>query len=55
MLAELTVKEFLDNNPNFESVAFTVGDIECENGMLTLLPHVHQTDGFFMAKIRRKI
>ena len=34
---------------------FTVGDIECENGMLTLLPHVHQTDGFFMAKIRRKI
>lgn len=52
---EKVVKEFLDNNPNFESVAFTVGDIECENGMLTLLPHVHQTDGFFMAKIRRKM
>ena len=52
---EKVVKDFLDNNPDFEASAFTVGDIECENGMLTLLPHVHMTDGFFMAKIRRKV
>lgn len=52
---ELIVQQFLDENPDFESVSFTVGDIECKNGMLTLLPHVHHTDGFFMAKIRRKI
>ena len=52
---EKVVEEFLLENPGFELVPFTVGDISCDNGMLTLLPHVHSTDGFFMAKIRRKI
>ena len=52
---EDVVREFLEENPDFEPVPFVVGDIACDNGMLTLLPHVNHTDGFFMAKIRRKI
>ena len=52
---EKVVWAFMDSNPDFELVPFTVGDISCDNGMLTLLPHIHHTDGFFMAKIRRKI
>ena len=52
---EGVVEKFLRENPDFELSSFTVGDISCEGGMLTLLPHVHNTDGFFMAKIRRKI
>ena len=52
---EDVVREFLAENPDFEPVPFVVGDIACDNGMLTLLPHVNHTDGFFMAKIRRKI
>ena len=52
---EQTVEKFLAENHNFELIPFSVGDISCDSGMLTLLPHVHSTDGFFMAKIRRKI
>ena len=48
------VSAFLAQNPDFEAVPFVVGDISCNDGMLTLLPHVYHTDGFFMAKIRRK-
>lgn len=51
---ENIVLRFLNDNPIFESVGFKVGDIQANDGMLTLLPHVHGTDGFFMAKIRRK-
>ena len=51
---ERVVSKFLSENPDFESVPFAVGGISCEGGMLTLLPHVHSTDGFFVAKIRRK-
>jgi 16S rRNA (cytosine967-C5)-methyltransferase len=52
---EDVVSAFLAQNPDFEAVPFVVGDVSCDDGMLTLMPHVHHTDGFFMAKIRRKI
>ncbi len=52
---EDVVRTFLKEYPDYEAVSFTVGDVECADGMLTLLPHIHNTDGFFMAKIRRKI
>ena len=29
-------------------------EIKSDGGMLTLTPHVHKTDGFFVAKMRRK-
>ena len=51
---EDVVRSFVDSNPDFELSPFTVGDTTYDSGMLTLLPHIHHTDGFFMAKIIRK-
>ncbi|MBQ8302549.1 MAG: 16S rRNA (cytosine(967)-C(5))-methyltransferase RsmB [Clostridia bacterium] len=51
---EEVVLSFLDKTMDFALEPFSVGDISSENGMLTLLPSVHNTDGFFMAKIVRK-
>ena len=48
------VNSFLSANPSFATVPFTVGSLEAGEGHLTLLPHIHGTDGFFMAKIVRK-
>ena len=48
---ENNVKKFLENHKNFELVPFSVGDLEVESGMITLLPHTHHTDGFFIAKL----
>ena len=51
---EGVVKKFISENPDFELASFAVGELEVSGGMLTLLPHIHGTDGFFVAKIRRK-
>ncbi len=51
---EDVIKAFLSENTDFEAVNFTVGNLKSENGMFTLLPHIRKTDGFFMAKIKRK-
>ncbi len=48
------VKRFLEGTDEFTAEDFKVGDIESQNGMLTLLPHIHKTDGFFVARMRRK-
>ena len=50
---ENNVKKFLENHKNFELVPFSVGDLKVESGMITLLPHTHHTDGFFIAKLVR--
>ena len=46
-------REFLKNHPEYAAEDFTVGTLSSTEGMLTLLPHVHHTDGFFIAKFRR--
>ena len=51
---ENIVSQFIENNPDFELTPFKLGDADYKDGMLTLLPHVHHTDGFFIAKITRK-
>ena len=51
---ECVVRKFIEENVGFELVRFNVGELESKDGMLTLLPHVHSIDGFFVAKIRRK-
>ncbi len=48
---ENNIRKFLENHKNFELVPFSVGDLEVESGMITLLPHTHHTDGFFIAKL----
>ena len=48
------VERFVSDNPDFELQPFHLGGISAADGMITLLPHIHQTDGFFIAKIVRK-
>ena len=50
--AEVVLK-FLELNTDFELVDFTVGALKSDKGMLTLWPHVHSTDGFFISKLRK--
>ncbi len=51
---EEVVTAFLADHPDFALVPFTAGEISCPGGMLTLFPHIHGTDGFFVAKMMRK-
>lgn len=55
------VSAFLTAHPEFEPFDFTfpakdgtVSDIVSEGGMVTLLPDANRTDGFFIARLRRK-
>ncbi|MBQ7343671.1 MAG: 16S rRNA (cytosine(967)-C(5))-methyltransferase RsmB [Clostridia bacterium] len=51
---ERVVERFLEGHKDFSFADFSVGDIRSQGGMLTLLPHIHGTDGFFIAKIRKE-
>ena len=51
---EDVVRAFLEENCDFYAVDFAVGGLSSKNGCLTLIPHIHKTDGFFMAKLKRK-
>lgn len=49
---EAVVEKFLAENAEFSLEPFSLPGIgTVEDGMLTLWPHIHHTDGFFMAKI----
>ena len=48
-----TVSSFLASHPDFSAVDFTVGELHSTGGELTLYPHIHGTDGFYIALIRR--
>ena len=51
---ESVVQQFLDAHPDFTLEPFDLPGIgRVEEGMLTLWPHIHGTDGFFMAKLRK--
>ncbi len=50
---ENNVQRFLEKNTNFKTLPFSVGSLTTESGMITLLPHIHHTDGFFIAKLIR--
>ncbi len=48
-------ESFLAENSDFAAEDFALPGVgESENGMLQLWPHRHGTDGFFIAKFRRK-
>ena len=51
---EENIKAFLKIHPDFALEEWRVGDIVAKDGMMTLLPHIHKTDGFFIAKLKRK-
>ena len=57
---EKNVTAFLAENDAFEPCEFEFvssdGEkIASKNGMMTLFPHIYNTDGFFIAKMKRKI
>ncbi|MBP3370258.1 MAG: 16S rRNA (cytosine(967)-C(5))-methyltransferase RsmB [Clostridia bacterium] len=51
---EKNILAFLDAHPEFELYPWRVGEIEAPKGFVTLFPHLHGTDGFFIAKLIRK-
>ena len=51
---EDNVARFIAKHPEFKPCEFTVGDLSSTNGMLTLTPDAHGTDGFFMAKFTKE-
>lgn len=53
---EAIVNSFLKNHTGYAPEPFSLpGSMgAAEGGMITLWPHLHGTDGFFIAKIRRK-
>ena len=52
---EENVRRFLDAHPEYRATPFVLGGgaLRAEEGMLTLWPHRHGTDGFFIAKLTR--
>lgn len=54
---EENAKWFLNNNPDFELMPFSLPDwvsADCENGMATIFPQREGSDGFFISRFRRK-
>ena len=51
---EENINTFLSEHPDFSLAPWKVGELSVESGMITLLPHIHGTDGFFIAKLIRK-
>lgn len=43
---------FIRDNSGFTYEDFEVSDLKCK-GKITLLPHIHGTDGFYIAKLRK--
>jgi len=51
---EDVVNAFLHTHPMFSLSPFDAAGIHAE-GMLTLFPHIHHTDGFFIARMTRRV
>ncbi len=47
------VRRLLASHPELHAENFSVGGISSNDGMLTLTPDAYQTDGFFIAKLRK--
>ena len=51
---EKNIARFLASHEEFEAAPFKVGELSADSGMITLFPHVHGTDGFFICKLTRR-
>jgi 16S rRNA (cytosine967-C5)-methyltransferase len=52
---QAVVEDFLSRHPEYRLEAFALPQLgQVEAGMVTLWPHLHGTDGFFIAKLRRR-
>ncbi len=51
---EEIIARFLREHPDMQPIDFCAGELSSTGGMLTLMPHVHKTDGFFIARLGKK-
>lgn len=51
---EEVVLRFLSENGSFTLEPISLGSLYSDEGMMTLYPHIHKTDGFFFASLRKK-
>lgn len=51
---EDVVDSFLETHPQFQLEPFTLPGVGEQPGRMTFWPHIHGTDGFFIAKLRRR-
>ena len=50
---EKVTDAFLASHPEFTYVPFTCGALTAPKGHITLYPHIHETDGFYIAILKR--
>ena len=52
---EDVIEAFLSDNKDFKTESFSLPEPigRVEGAMITLLPHIHKTDGFFICKLKR--
>ena len=52
---EDVIEAFLSDNKDFKAESFSLPEPigRVEGAMITLLPHIHKTDGFFICKLKR--
>lgn len=51
---ENNIKRFISENPSFMMEDFEIGNVKSKEGGYTFFPHIDSTDGFYVAKMRRK-
>ncbi len=50
---ECVTHRFTSEHPEYELTSFSLGELSAPQGSITLFPHIHNTDGFYISLIRK--